>query len=184
MSNHVCNHVLRDMGEAYPRTCRVCGLFGQCSDPEGQQLQLAIDMGGAIGLHGLHAASKVQAFDVVHKAEHYNVHPSGIECIDIIRHMNFNMGCVTKYIMRRHGKEYERSIKSALYYLDDQHTDMPMPMVNLPNCEALLRQYAELEPVPTVRNLYIALIEYLQAPSAGRYLWLRRHIVDTLEHKL
>ena len=35
---------------------------------------------------------------------HYNSHPSGIECIEVARHMSFNLGNVLKYIWR-HGKE-------------------------------------------------------------------------------
>lgn len=31
---------------------------------------------------------------------HYNQHPSGIECIDIVRHHDFNIGNVIKYIWR------------------------------------------------------------------------------------
>lgn len=35
---------------------------------------------------------------------HYNSHPSGIECIEVARHMSFNLGNVLKYIWR-HGKK-------------------------------------------------------------------------------
>ena len=35
---------------------------------------------------------------------HYNCHPSGIECIEVARHMSFNLGNVIKYIWR-HGKK-------------------------------------------------------------------------------
>ena len=39
----------------------------------------------------------------VEHPQHYNCHPSGIECIEIVRHMDFNLGNVLKYIWR-HGK--------------------------------------------------------------------------------
>lgn len=32
--------------------------------------------------------------------KHYNTHPSGIECIDVVEHMNFNLGNAIKYIWR------------------------------------------------------------------------------------
>lgn len=32
--------------------------------------------------------------------KHYNDHPSGIECITITRHMNFNIGNAIKYLWR------------------------------------------------------------------------------------
>ena len=31
---------------------------------------------------------------------HYRQHPSGIECIDVAEHFNFNLGNVLKYIWR------------------------------------------------------------------------------------
>lgn len=38
--------------------------------------------------------------DVVNHPPHYTQHPSGIECIDVTEHMNFNLGNATKYIWR------------------------------------------------------------------------------------
>lgn len=43
--------------------------------------------------------------------EHYNKHPSGIECIDIAQHFNFNIGNIIKYAWRVGLKEGEDSIK-------------------------------------------------------------------------
>ena len=31
---------------------------------------------------------------------HYNRHPSGVECIDVVEHMGFNLGNAVKYIWR------------------------------------------------------------------------------------
>lgn len=31
---------------------------------------------------------------------HYNNHPSGVECIDVIEHFNFNVGSAIKYLWR------------------------------------------------------------------------------------
>lgn len=57
---------------------------------------------------------------------HYNSHPSGVECIDIAEHHNFNVGNAIKYIWRaglkkEHGlsdleKELE-DIDKAIWYL-------------------------------------------------------------------
>ena len=38
--------------------------------------------------------------DPVNHPSHYNSHPSGIECIQISEHMNFNLGNAVKYIWR------------------------------------------------------------------------------------
>lgn len=58
--------------------------------------------------------------NVEHPA-HYNRHPSGIECITITRHMQFNLGNAVKYIWRADlkGKSIE-DLKKAVFYLQDE----------------------------------------------------------------
>lgn len=53
---------------------------------------------------------------------HYNKHPSGIECIEIVRHMNFNLGNAVKYIWRAGLKSssQEEDLKTAIWYLQDE----------------------------------------------------------------
>jgi uncharacterized protein DUF3310 len=36
----------------------------------------------------------------VNHPRHYNAHPSGVECITVTEHMNFNLGNAVKYIWR------------------------------------------------------------------------------------
>ena len=43
---------------------------------------------------------KEQKADSVNHPAHYNSHPSGIECIEIARHHNFNIGNTIKYLWR------------------------------------------------------------------------------------
>lgn len=38
--------------------------------------------------------------DNVNHPPHYLAHPSGVECITITEHMNFNLGTAVKYIWR------------------------------------------------------------------------------------
>lgn len=55
--------------------------------------------------------------------KHYNQHPSGIECIEIVRHMGFNLGNVVKYIWRDGHKDTEvplQDLEKALWYLKDE----------------------------------------------------------------
>ena len=49
--------------------------------------------------------------------DHYNQHPSGLECIDVVEHMNFNLGNAVKYIWRadEKGKAIEDLEKAAWY---------------------------------------------------------------------
>jgi hypothetical protein len=59
----------------------------------------------------------------VNHPEHYGNHPSGVECIDIVRHMSFNTGNVFKYLWRA-GLKGEtpklQDYKKALWYLKDE----------------------------------------------------------------
>lgn len=38
--------------------------------------------------------------DMVNHPPHYNSDPSGVECIEIVRHRNFNIGNAIKYLWR------------------------------------------------------------------------------------
>lgn len=52
---------------------------------------------------------------------HYKSHPSGIECIQVIRHMNFNRGNAIKYIWRAGLKSDEiHDLAKAIWYLRDE----------------------------------------------------------------
>jgi sugar/nucleoside kinase (ribokinase family) len=52
---------------------------------------------------------------------HYNNHPSGIECIQITRHMNFNLGNAIKYIWRADLKnDAIEDLKKAMWYIQDE----------------------------------------------------------------
>lgn len=65
----------------------------------------------------------------VNHPHYYNAHPSGVECIDIVRHYNFNVGNVIKYLWR-HGLKGEEGmsnqakaledLRKARFYLDDE----------------------------------------------------------------
>ena len=53
---------------------------------------------------------------------HYKSHPSGVECIDIVEHMNFNRGNAMKYLWRAGSKgdvlQEIEDLKKARWYLD------------------------------------------------------------------
>lgn len=54
----------------------------------------------------------------INKAAHYNQHPSGVECIDVIEDMPFLLANAFKYCNRRKHKGSELSdLKKALYYV-------------------------------------------------------------------
>lgn len=60
------------------------------------------------------------AEDAINPA-HYRKHPSGIECIEVTRHMNFNTGNAIKYIWRYLDKgDPVENLKKAQWYIDDE----------------------------------------------------------------
>jgi hypothetical protein len=59
--------------------------------------------------------------DPVNHPKHYTSHPSGVECIQITRHMGYNLGNVFKYVWRADlkGKDIE-DLEKAAFYLKDE----------------------------------------------------------------
>lgn len=57
------------------------------------------------------------ARDMVNHPEHYNAHPSGVECIEICEHMTFNLGNAFKYGWRYREKgDPVENLKKMLWY--------------------------------------------------------------------
>lgn len=72
---------------------------------------------------------KQQCNNNVQHPKHYNSHPSGIECIEIVRHHNFNIGNAIKYLWRAGLKHEEgmsdnekqiEDLRKALFYISDE----------------------------------------------------------------
>lgn len=72
-----------------------------------------------------HPEDTVAEFDDVEKPRHYNSHPSGIECIEIVRHLTFDVGNAVKYVYRADLKNGRQDLDKARYYLRDalRHAD-------------------------------------------------------------
>lgn len=61
--------------------------------------------------------------DPVNHPSHYTSHPSGIETIQITRHMNFNRGNAVKYLMRAGLKNSDKEVEDlqkAVWYIQDE----------------------------------------------------------------
>lgn len=72
--------------------------------------------------------------DMVNHPPHYRAHPSGIECIEITRHMNFNLGNAIKYIWRSGLKsEYTdvEDLKKAVWYLQDEMNQRTLSVAHI-----------------------------------------------------
>lgn len=58
-----------------------------------------------------------QASAVNHPA-HYNRHPAGIECIDVVEHLPFNVGNAIKYLWRYEHKNGVEDLRKAVWYIE------------------------------------------------------------------
>ena len=61
--------------------------------------------------------------DMVNHPKHYTSDPSGVECIDIVRHRNYNIGNAIKYLWRAGLKNEDKHIedlKKAIFYISDE----------------------------------------------------------------
>jgi hypothetical protein len=62
-------------------------------------------------------------FDAVNKPKHYTTDPSGVECIQITRHRNFNVGNAIKYLWRAGLKDENSTVqdlRKAVFYIEDE----------------------------------------------------------------
>jgi hypothetical protein len=75
------------------------------------------------------AAIKADVDSMVNHPPHYTSDPSGIECIDITRHRNFNIGNAFKYLWRNGLKEDKlgnnkakqiQDLEKAIFYIQDE----------------------------------------------------------------
>ena len=56
--------------------------------------------------------------EAVDHPDHYNEHPSGIECVDVVEWMSFNLGNAMKYLWRASLKGQEtQDLKKAIWYI-------------------------------------------------------------------
>ena len=70
------------------------------------------------------------ASEIINHPVHYNSLPAiclecsaSIECIDVVRHMSFNLGNAIKYIWRCDLKQSSiDDLKKAIWYLEDEIT--------------------------------------------------------------
>ena len=67
----------------------------------------------------LPAMGEMKLSSAVNHPQHYNASPSGIEAIDVLEHMNFNLGNAMKYIWRAgHKGNLLQDLEKAKWCLD------------------------------------------------------------------
>jgi hypothetical protein len=55
--------------------------------------------------------------DPVNHPDHYNAHPSGVECVTIAEHFTFNIGNAIKYLWRAGHKNGVEDLRKAAWYI-------------------------------------------------------------------
>ncbi|MDX1371506.1 MAG: DUF3310 domain-containing protein [Nitrososphaeraceae archaeon] len=69
----------------------------------------------------------------INHPSHYNEHPSGVECIEVVRYFPFNTGSAIAYIWRAGLKLYEgctekeskiKDLKKAIWHLQDEISEL------------------------------------------------------------
>jgi hypothetical protein len=67
--------------------------------------------------------------DMVNHPPHYTSDPSGVECIEIVRHRNFNVGNAIKYLWRAglkkdseqtHSDKMIEDLEKSIFYIRDE----------------------------------------------------------------
>lgn len=95
-----------------------------------------------------------QAFDdMVNHPPHYNNHPSGVECIEVARHMGYDLGNAFKYLFRHGSKGGLEDLQKAIWYINDELTQglLPGGWVSSKECLQLMGvvdRISSFEPMP------------------------------------
>lgn len=59
----------------------------------------------------------------VNHPAHYNSDPSGVECIEVVRHRTFNVGAAMKYLWRNGLKDVDAQVedlRKAVWHIEDE----------------------------------------------------------------
>lgn len=69
------------------------------------------------------------AAEMVDHPAHYNEHPSGIECIDVIEYFSFNLGSALKYLWRaglKPGNDTDVDLQKAIWYIQRERARLQL----------------------------------------------------------
>lgn len=61
------------------------------------------------------------SYEFVNHPKHYNEHPTGVECIDIIEWMAWNIGTAVKHLWRaglKPGTDSIQDMRKAIWYIE------------------------------------------------------------------
>lgn len=72
-------------------------------------------------------------FDPVDRPEHYNSHPSGVECVQITEHMTCMIGCAIKYLWRnglKAGADADEDLRKAIWCIERERSRLARMKAN------------------------------------------------------
>lgn len=78
-------------------------------------------------------ATKPVDFDPVDRPEHYNSHPSGVECVQITEHMTCMIGCAIKYLWRnglKAGADADEDLRKAIWCIERERSRLARMKAN------------------------------------------------------
>lgn len=105
----------------------------------------------------------------VNHPKHYNVHPSGVEAIEVIRHLPYDLGAAFKYVVRWREKDGKKDLEKALWYLKDLSAN---PFVSYPSNYAgpvilNVRKYRDTATEEAEALFYDAMLGYMSGSGAA-----------------
>lgn len=95
-------------------------MIDMCEDCDGEGCAFCVDL-PEVEARLRHPAGKKN--DSVNSPSHYTSDPSGVECIQITRHRNFNIGNAFKYLWRAGLKDSSKNtedLQKAVFYIMDE----------------------------------------------------------------
>jgi hypothetical protein len=97
---------------------------------------------------------------------HYRSHPSGVEAIELCRHLGFALGNALKYVLRRDLKGTPRDdLRKARWYINDALVHGTPPLPHPPDADRRLTALVAAEP-----SLFVgAFVETAWSAAFGRF---------------
>ena len=113
---------------------------------------------------------------------HYNDHPSGVEAIDLIEHMIFNLGNAFKYIVRHPLKGGHTDLNKAIWYLERQLTLPEIKDCSVPEeIEVKFQKFLKAERNKYLKKVYENIFKYHFSEAHPQVIWESLDILRKIE---
>lgn len=116
----------------------------------------------------------------VYHPKHYNVHPSGVEVIDLIRDLQCDLANAVKYLLRaEHKGDQKKDLQKAMWYLTDQGKCSRPQFFALTYDAEKWQRVIVAEPNPIVSRVLRLILEY---HAFGRWDALQEAVSGLEQH--